>query len=79
VNAASALFDEVVAASGLNNLIAPFAVSRMLVSADVEPQSLTTDGLRVALPRLEEGLAVYLRGEDLERALEAIRRLAADG
>jgi hypothetical protein len=77
VNAAPALFDEVVAASGLNDLIAPFAVSRILVSVDVEPQTLTVDGLVRALPRLEEGLAVYLRDDELDRARRALRELAA--
>jgi hypothetical protein len=72
----SELFDEVVAASGLNNLIAPFAVSRMLVGADVDPQALTRETLASAVPRLEEGLAVYLRGDELLRAVTAIRRLA---
>ena len=75
MSAGTPLFEEVVAASGLNDLIAPFAVSRMLVSADVEPQTLTADGLTRALPQLEEGLAVYLRGPELEGALDAIRRL----
>ena len=75
MSAGTPLFEEVVAASGLNDLIAPFAVSRMLVSADVEPQTLTADGLKRALPQLEEGLAVYLRGPELEGALDAIRQL----
>jgi hypothetical protein len=79
MTSAPTLFDEVVEASGLNSLIAPFTVSRLLLSADVQPQELTPGALTDALPHLEEGLAVYLRGEDLARALEQIRRLAADG
>jgi hypothetical protein len=76
VNASAGLFDEVVEASGLAHLIAPYAVSRLLVRAGVSPRELTTEDLARALPELEEGLSVYLQGEDLQRAVEALRRLA---
>jgi len=79
MSTATPLFDEFVAASGLNDLIARFAVSRMLVRADVEPQTLTVDGLARALPQLEEGLAVYLRDDELASAVDAIRDLAGRG
>ncbi|HEX8102728.1 MAG TPA: hypothetical protein VF533_08960 [Solirubrobacteraceae bacterium] len=73
---ASTLFDQAVAASGLNPVIAPFTVSRLLLRVDVQPKQLTPEGLARALPALEEGLGVYLRGEDLERSLRALRELA---
>jgi hypothetical protein len=77
VNAAAAgLFDDVVAASGLNELIAPFTVSRLLVSADVDPRELSREGLARALPELERGLGLYLRGDALARAMRTIRALA---
>ena len=72
----STLFDRAVAASGLNPVIAPFTVSRLLLRVDVHAKQLTPEGLARALPALEEGLAVYLRGEDLERAMRALRELA---
>jgi len=73
------LFDRVVAASGLNEVIAPFTISRLLVRADVPPGDLTPDALVRALPVLDEGLAVYLRGEELEHARQELRALAGAG
>lgn len=71
------LFDEVVDASGLAQVIAPFAISRLLVSAGVvPPQDVTPESLRDALPALEEGLAAYLRDEGLEQAVSRVRALA---
>ena len=78
MNASTTLFDEVVEASGLLDMIAPFTVSRLLLSAGIAaPRELTPAQLRQALPELERGLGVYLRGDDLARTLDAIRRLAA--
>jgi len=77
VNASASLFDEVVDASGLAAVIAPYAISRLLVRAGVtSPRALTPEDLAGALPEIEEGLSVYLQGEDLQRAVEALRRLA---
>lgn len=76
MNASASLFDEVVRASGLVELIAPFTLSRLLVAADVAPQEMTREDLARALPHLESGLAVYLTGDELDRAIANIRRLA---
>ena len=76
MNASAGLFDEVVEASGLAEVIAPFAISRLLVRAGVSPRELTREDLTRALPELEQGLAVYLHGEELVRAVDALRRLA---
>jgi len=77
MNASTTLFDEVVEASGLLEMIAPFTVSRLLVAAGIEtPRDLTTAQLARALPELEQGLAVYLRDDELAHAVDAIRRLA---
>ncbi len=73
------LFERVVAASGLSEVIAPFTVSRLLVRAEVPPGELTPDELARALPVLEEGLGVYLRGEELERARRELRAVAGAG
>ena len=70
------LFDRVVEASRLNETIAPFAVSRLLLRADVDPATLTPHGLAEALPQLEDGLGVYLRGDELESARRDLRALA---
>ncbi len=71
-----ALFDEVVAASRLSPVIARFTVSRLLISAGVLPDEMTPRDIAEALPRLEEGLAVYLADDELNAALAEIRRLA---
>ena len=77
MSAQPTLFDEVVESSGLAEMIAPFAVSRLLVAADVvPPQNLTPDRLRHALPTLEQGLGAYLRGDELEQAVAKLRALA---
>lgn len=76
MNASTNLFDAVVEASGLVELIAPFTVSRLLVAADVSPQEVTAADLERAMPHLESGLAVYLGPEQLEQALDNLRRLA---
>lgn len=78
MNASAALFDDVVRASGLVELIAPFTLSRLLVAADVAPQEMTRADLHRAMPHLERGLAVYLAGEDLERALANLRRISSE-
>jgi hypothetical protein len=77
VNAAPTLFDQVVEASGLAAVVAPFTVSRLLLRADVQPDGLTRESLSRALPELEAGLAVYLRDDELDRAVAAVRALAA--
>lgn len=69
-------FDEIVAASGLAELVAPFAVTRLLIRAGVTPASVDPRGLRKALPEFERGLAVYLKPEQVEQALGRLRRLA---
>jgi len=76
VNTSAGLFDEVVAASGLTELIAPFTVSRLLVAADVQPAELTPESLTRALPQLEQGLSVYLGPDELAEALGKLRALA---
>lgn len=78
IDEGTSLFEEVVARTGLNPMIAPFTVSRLLLRAEVQPKRLTHDDLARALPTLEEGLAVYLRGEELDAALASLRELAAD-
>ena len=70
------LLDEVVDASGLTSLIAPFTVSRLLISAGVTPQEITPTDLRGALPYLERGLSVYLDDDELQQALGRLRALA---
>lgn len=79
MNASAGLFDEVVKAARLVDLIAPFTVSRLLVAAGVSPNELTREDLASALPHLERGLAIYLGDDDLEGAITDIRALAAEG
>ena len=71
------LFDQIVEASGLNEVVAPFTVSRLLLRADVQPESVSRDGLERALPELESGLRVYLTEGEADAALARLRGLAA--
>ena len=75
MNATENLFDDVVEASGLLALIAPYTVSRLLISAGASPQALTGEDLAEALPQLEAGLAVYLSEEELAQAMVKLRAL----
>jgi hypothetical protein len=70
------LFEQVVAATGLNALVAPFTVSRLLVRADVEPKAFTSDDLARALPELERGISVYLSEVEAAQAMSRLRALA---
>ena len=78
MSAGDKLLDQVVAASGLMPLIAPFTVSRLLITADVSPRDMTPADLKRALPHLERGLAVYLSDEQLQEAGRRLRQLAAE-
>jgi hypothetical protein len=78
VNAGPTLFDRVVAATGLNELVAPFTVSRLLVRAGVEPRELTGGDLQQALPELEQGIRVYLSRAECEQAMTRLRALCRE-
>lgn len=72
---ATTFFDEVVAATGLSPLIAPFTVTRLLLRARVSGE-LDPAGLARALPEIESGLRVYLGDSEVAAALERLRALA---
>jgi hypothetical protein len=74
-----ALFDQIVAATRLNALVAPFTVRRVLIRSGFNPDDVAPDQLREALPRFGDALAVYLRDEDLEQALRDLEALARGG
>lgn len=69
-------FDEVVAATGLSPLIAPFTLTRLLLSAGVSGD-LDPAGLARALDEIERGLRVYLGDADVTAAMERLKPLAA--
>lgn len=71
------LFDRVVEASGLNAMVAPFTLSRLLLRADAHPRTLTETDLARALPELDRGIRVYLDDEAARAAVERLRELAA--
>ena len=75
--ATGSLFDRVVAASGLNELVAPFTVSRLLLRADVSPEALDADALARALPELERGIRPYLTDGEVDAAMGRLRDLCA--
>ncbi len=51
--------------------------TRLLVRGGANPQKLTPETLREALPEIEEGLAVYLPREEIAAAIDELRALAA--
>lgn len=69
-------FDEIVAASGLNEVVAPYTVSRLLLRADVQPEEVGPGDLARALPELERGLRVYLADGEATEAVARLRGLA---
>ena len=73
----ASLFDRVVAASGLNEVVAPFTISRLLIRADAHPEALGPADLERALPELERGIRVYLTDEEAEDAVGKLRALAS--
>jgi hypothetical protein len=74
----TSLFDQVVAASGLTPLVAPFTIRRLLLRERVvPPEELTRQQLEQALPNLLRALRVYLDGDEHAAAAEALERLVA--
>ena len=71
------LFSSVVMASRLSDVVGSYAIARLLLNAEVSPRDVTPEGLERALPRIEAGLAVYLRGDELEAAVRDVRSLVA--
>jgi len=70
------LFDQVVAASGLTPLVAPYTIRRLLLRENiVPPEAVTRDQLVQALPGLIEALRVYLDGEEHTTATAALEAL----
>lgn len=71
------LYDQLVAASRLPSLVAPFTLARLLLRARIfEPEKMTAEDLKRALPHLEEGLKTFLTKGELASAMEAFRKLA---
>lgn len=69
------LFDRLVRECGLNEMVAPFTISRLLLRAEVQPDELTPETLERALPEVERGIRVYLSDDEARVAVERIRAL----
>ena len=78
MSAQPTFFDRVVAASGLNEVVAPFTMSRLLIRADAHPDALGPADLARALPEIEQGIRVYLTDEEADEAVGKLRELAAE-
>lgn len=71
------LFDQVVAASRLTPLVAPYTIRRLLLRENiVPPEGVTRDQLEQVLPNLLNALRVYLDGEEHAAATRALEQLA---
>lgn len=71
----NALFQRVVAASGLASVIAAPAIQRALLRVGVDPSTMTTRDLDRALPSIEASLGVYLPPARVAEQLQALRNL----
>jgi hypothetical protein len=70
------LFDEVVARSGLATMIGPGTVQRALAAVGVaSPDGAGPDDYRRALPQIKARMAVYLRPDEVARAIQEIESL----
>ncbi len=74
---AMALFDRVVAASGLSSVFATKALQRACARCNVDPLKMTRTDLALALPEIERALGVFLKPEELPARMRAITQLAA--
>ena len=74
---ARSLFDEVVRASRLQAVIAPYTIRRLLVRSGVVPaENVTAADLERVMPNIEKGLRVFLADDELQDAMREIRALA---
>lgn len=71
------LFDQIVRATRLTPLVAPFTVKRLLMRVGVfDVRTLTPAALEKAMPHFQTGLAAYLPSPELERAIADLRAIA---
>ncbi len=73
---AAKLYEEVLSASGLSELLAADVIGRVCTRAGLDPDKLTRAELDKALPALEKALRLYLGPVALKRSLERLRALA---
>ena len=71
----NALFEAVVAASGLSSVFGTKALARALTRAGVDPHTITRRDLEKALPALEQALGVFLRPDEAKTRLDSIAQL----
>ncbi len=73
-----ALFEEVVARSGLSAVIGPGAVQRALHAVGVDtPDAAGAGDYKRALPQLKARMAVYLPADEVERRIRDIEAALA--
>lgn len=72
-------FDQVVAATKLNPMLAPFVVRRICVNQDVVAAELDAAQLRRIMPKLVDAVVQYLEPAKVPAMREALERLARPG
>lgn len=72
----ASLFEQVVVASGLSELIAPGAIHRACRRAGVDPSSMTPADLQRALPAIRAVLSVFHPDDEAARRAELVQALA---
>ncbi|WP_394837740.1 hypothetical protein LVJ94_12580 [Pendulispora rubella] len=75
-NGTTTLYERVLASSGLSRIFVDGVLRRACARANVNVDTMTPDGLRKALPYIEDSLRIYLAPTEVERRVGAIRKLA---
>lgn len=70
------LFDQVVTASGLSNVIGPSTIGRACKRAGIDAKTMSPADLERALPALRDTLGLFFPRDEAERRLEALATLA---
>ncbi|WP_394826933.1 hypothetical protein [Pendulispora albinea] len=74
--ASPTLYERVLAASGLSRIFVDGVLRRACSRANVNVDTMSPEGLRKALPFIEESLRIYLAPSEVDRRVGAIRKLA---
>lgn len=75
-NSGAALFDALVIATGIDRLVAPFTVRRLLMRVNVfRVEALTRDDIERVRPHLQSELSKYLDAGEIPGAMARIDEL----
>jgi len=70
------LYERVLSESGLSRIFVDGVLRRACSRANVNVDAMSSEGLRKALPFIEESLRIYLAPSEVDLRVGAIRKLA---